>query len=52
MTRNGHGARMPVVAFTSNTAAIKTGTGNVLNYRKLNKPALGPVGDSLDDFTM
>jgi hypothetical protein len=33
----------PVVALTETTAAIQT-------YRRRNKPALGPVGDSLDDF--
>ena len=40
----------PVVALTEATAAIKSSTGAVTVYRKLNKPALGPVGDSLDDF--
>jgi hypothetical protein len=40
-----------VVALTADTAAIQTqNTGNVLTYRKANKPALGPVGDSLDEF--
>ena len=39
----------PVVALTETTAAIQGATA-VLNYRKFNKPALGPVGDSLDDF--
>lgn len=39
----------PVVALTETTAAIQGATA-VLNYRKLNKSALGPVGDSLDDF--
>jgi hypothetical protein len=40
-----------VVAMTETTAAIqhKT-TGTITNYRKNNKPALGPLGDSLDDF--
>jgi len=41
-----------VVAITATTAAIKNRTtGNVLTYRRYNKPALGPLGDSLDDFT-
>ena len=38
-----------VIALTETTAAIQGATA-VLTYRKLNKPALGPVGDSLDDF--
>jgi len=41
----------PVVALTEATAAIENpATGAVTVYRKLNKPALGPLGDSLDDF--
>ena len=40
----------PVVALTESTAAIQNPTGNILTYRKHNKPALGPVGDSLDDL--
>jgi len=32
------------------TASIKGATGNITVYRKHNKPALGPVGDSLEDF--
>jgi hypothetical protein len=39
----------PVVALTETTAAIQ-GAAAVLTYRKLNKPALGPFGDSLDDI--
>jgi hypothetical protein len=35
---------------TTDTAAIQTTTGNILNYRKTNKPGLGPLGDSLHDF--
>jgi hypothetical protein len=38
-----------VVALSSNTAAVQHKTGAVTNYRKHNKPALGPLGDSLDD---
>jgi len=40
----------PVVALTANTAAIENPTGAVTVYYKNNKPALGPVGDSLDDL--
>jgi hypothetical protein len=39
-----------VVALSSDTAAVEGRTGNVLIYRKHNKPAYGPLGDSLDDF--
>ena len=42
-----HGRR--VVALTEDTAVIETTTGTV-SYRRHNKPALGPLGDSLDDF--
>ena len=38
-----------VVALTASTAAIQGATG-ILTYRKLNKPALGPLGGSLDDI--
>jgi hypothetical protein len=40
----------PMVALTADTAAIENPTGAVSIYRKNNKPALGPLGDSLDDF--
>ena len=40
-----------VVALTEATAAIEDATGTITTYRRHNKPALGPVGDSLDDFT-
>jgi len=41
----------PVVALTTNTAAIENpDTGSITTYRKHNKPALGPLGDSLDDL--
>jgi hypothetical protein len=43
-------AGRPVVALTATTAAIQSPSGNVTIYRKRNKPALGPVGDSLDDM--
>jgi hypothetical protein len=39
-----------VVALTEATAAIQNPTGAVTIYRRHNKPALGPVGDSLDDL--
>ena len=38
----------PVVALTETTAAIQISTGALTIYRRHNKPALGPVGDSLD----
>jgi hypothetical protein len=40
----------PIVALTVETAAIQTASGGILTYRKNNKPAFGPLGDSLDDF--
>jgi hypothetical protein len=40
----------PVVALTEATAAIQNPAGNITIYRRHNKPALGPLGDSLDDF--
>jgi hypothetical protein len=39
-----------VVALSEDRAAIQSPSGNVTIFRKLNKPALGPVGDSLDDL--
>jgi hypothetical protein len=42
-----HGRR--VVALTKDTAVIETANGT-LSYRRYNKPALGPLGDSLDDL--
>jgi hypothetical protein len=41
-----------VSALSSETAVIKSPTGAVTRYRKHNKPALGPLGDCLDDFVM
>src|SRR5262249_33968366 len=38
-----------VVELTQDKAVIETPTGTV-SYRRYNKPALGPLGDSLDDF--
>ena len=40
----------PVVAMTETTAAVQHESGSITVYRKFNKPALGPLGDSLDDF--
>jgi len=39
-----------VVALTEATAAIQSLTGAVTIYRRFHKPALGPVGHSLDDL--
>jgi hypothetical protein len=40
-----------VLALTESTASIQNpNTGNVTIYRKRNKPALGPLGDSLEDL--
>ena len=39
-----------VGALTEATAAIRSPTGAITTYRKNNRPALGPLGDSLDDF--
>ena len=40
----------PVMALTQTTAAIRMPSGSVLTYRKRGKPALGPLGNSIDDF--
>jgi hypothetical protein len=40
-----------VLALTEGIAAIESPTGAVTVYRRHNKPALGPLGDSLDNFT-
>jgi hypothetical protein len=40
----------PVVALTESTAAVENPTGTVTIYRRHNKPALGPLGDSLDEL--
>jgi hypothetical protein len=40
----------PVVALTEATAAIQGSSSTITVYRKDNKPALGPVGDSLGDL--
>jgi hypothetical protein len=39
-----------VVALTEATAAIQSSTGATTIYRRHYKPALGPVGDNLDDL--
>ena len=40
----------PVVALTAEMVAAQTKSGGILTYRKHNKPALDPVGESLDNF--
>jgi hypothetical protein len=41
-----------VVALTEGTAAIQNpASGSVTMYRRFDKPALGTLGDSLDDLT-
>jgi hypothetical protein len=40
----------PVVALTETAAAIMNPTGAITIFRRFNKPALGPEGDSLDDL--
>jgi hypothetical protein len=40
----------PVVALTESKAVIRGYSGATLTYRKHNKPAFGPLGDSLDDM--
>jgi hypothetical protein len=40
-----------VTALTSATAAIQSPSGAITKYRKDSKPAYGPLGDSLKDFT-
>jgi hypothetical protein len=39
-----------VVALTETTAAIRTTGNSSMVYRKHDKPALGPLGDSLEDL--
>ena len=39
-----------VVALTSESAAIENPSGAICVYRRYNKPALGPLGDSLEDL--
>ena len=39
-----------VVALTDATAAIQNPTAAITVFRRFNKPALGPPGDSLDDL--
>jgi hypothetical protein len=41
----------PIVALTADTATIENpATGSITTYRKYNKPAHGPLGDSLEDL--
>jgi hypothetical protein len=39
-----------VIGLTAGEAVIRVHSGATVSYRKLNKPALGPLGDSLDDM--
>jgi hypothetical protein len=39
-----------VTALTAETAAIESPTGSITTFRKNNRPPLGPLGDSVDDF--
>src|SRR6516164_1217003 len=40
-----------VIALTADTATIRNpAMGGLTTYRRFNKPALGPLGDSLEDF--
>jgi hypothetical protein len=39
-----------VMALTKATASIRSATGAITTYRRFDKPALGPLGDSLDDL--
>ena len=39
-----------VSAMTDSSAAIETASGGTLSYRRENKPALGSLSDSTDDF--
>src|SRR5262249_26441861 len=39
----------PVLALTEAPAAIENPTGTITTYRRFNKPALGPLGDSLEE---
>jgi hypothetical protein len=38
-----------VTVLTADTAAIENPTGNIIVFRKNNRPALGPTGDCLDE---
>jgi hypothetical protein len=40
----------PVIGLTAGEAAIRGHSGATVTYRKHNKPALGPLGDCLDDM--
>jgi hypothetical protein len=39
-----------VTALSSETAVIRSATGNILKFRKHNRPAVGPLGDSLEEL--
>jgi hypothetical protein len=40
----------PVVALTEAIASIRNPSGSITVFHKNNRPAYGPLGDSLDDF--
>src|SRR5262249_39167969 len=40
-----------VLALTGSTAVIESQTGMATVYRRHNKPAFGPLGDSLEDLS-
>jgi len=40
----------PVVVLSADTASIRHSTGTITVFRKNNRPALGPLGDSLEDL--
>jgi hypothetical protein len=40
-----------VLALTETTAVVKSQTGTATAYRRHNKPAFGPLGDSLEDLS-
>jgi hypothetical protein len=42
----------PIIALTDTSASIRERSGNVTVYRRYNKPALGPLGDSLGDLEL
>ena len=42
----------PVLALTESTAAVESPTGAITVYHRHNKPALGPLGDSLEDLSI
>jgi hypothetical protein len=43
-------AGRPVLGLTESTAAVESPTGTITVYRRHNKPAFAPFGDSLEDM--